>query len=128
MAKKVISQQRSNGVSHVSVQQQTFEGPLPAPSDFAAYKDTLPSAPERILSMAEEEQEYRHRINNRVVKFGMVESILGMCFALLAVLSCIIASVYLALHNQGIVACALIGVVGTLAAIFYLKKEPTENK
>ena len=107
---------------------QTYEGPLPAPSDFAAYKESLPSAPERIMAMAEAEQDYRHKINNKVVNFGLIESILGMCFALIAVLVCIAAATYLALNGYTAVSLAIIGVVGTLAAIFYLKKDPTEKK
>ncbi len=31
-----------------------WSGPLPSPSDFAAYKDVLESAPERIMRLAEE--------------------------------------------------------------------------
>lgn len=80
------------------------------------------------MAMAENEQRYRHKINNRVTSFGLVESILGMCFALAAVLVCIGAAVYLAKNGQTAVSLALIGVVGTLAAIFYLKKNPTGSK
>lgn len=127
MAKKVITRKGSNGIVTAS-SVQTYEGPLPAPADFAAYKDTLPSAPERIVVMAEDEQKYRHNINNKVVNFGLIESILGMCFAFVAVLVCIAAAVYLALKDYVPVALALIGVVGTLAAIFYLRKDPTEKK
>ena len=47
MAKKVIAQKSDNRIVAASVSQH-FEGPLPAPTDFAAYKETLPSAPERI--------------------------------------------------------------------------------
>ena len=47
MAKKVIAQKSDNRIVAASVSQH-FEGPLPAPADFAAYKETLPSAPERI--------------------------------------------------------------------------------
>ena len=44
MAKKVITRKGSNGIVTAS-SVQTYEGPLPAPADIAAYKDTLPSAP-----------------------------------------------------------------------------------
>lgn len=45
MAKKVMAHKGSNGVTQVAMS-QTYEGPLPAPADFSAYKETLPSAPE----------------------------------------------------------------------------------
>ncbi len=47
MAKKVMAQKENNGMSRVSMS-QTYEGPLPTPADFSAYKEALPSAPERI--------------------------------------------------------------------------------
>ena len=40
------------------------EGPLPAPAEFAGYGEVLPDAPERILAMAEKEQEHRHQMEN----------------------------------------------------------------
>ena len=125
MAKKVVAQKGDNRIVAASVSQH-FEGPLPAPADFAAYKETLPSAPERILKMAEDEQSYRHKINKKVVNFGLIESILGMCFALLIGLVDIGAAVYLAMKGHEFASCTLIGVIATLVAIFYLKQEPNK--
>ena len=51
MAKKVMAQKENNNMAHVSMS-QTYEGPLPTPADFSAYKEALPSAPERIMTMA----------------------------------------------------------------------------
>ncbi len=45
-------------VEHSRVE-TTFSGPLPAPGDFKKYSDVLPNAADRILSMAEKEQEIR---------------------------------------------------------------------
>ena len=125
MAKKVVAQKGDNRIVAASVSQH-FEGPMPAPADFAAYKETLPSAPERILKMAEDEQSYRHKINKKVVNFGLIESILGMCFALLIGLVGIGAAVYLAMKGHEFASCTLIGVIATLVAIFYLKQEPNK--
>lgn len=81
MAKKVMAQKGSNGVTQVAMS-QTYEGPLPTPADFfSAYKDALPSAPERIMVMAESEQRYRQKINNKVVNLGSIESFCGMIIA-----------------------------------------------
>ncbi|MGR3914314.1 MAG: DUF2335 domain-containing protein [Gammaproteobacteria bacterium] len=38
---------------------ESYSGPLPSPEDFAKYGAVLPDAPERIMTMAEEEQEIR---------------------------------------------------------------------
>lgn len=126
MAKKVMAQKGNNGVTQVAMS-QTYEGPLPTPADFSAYKDALPSAPERIMVMAEEEQHYRQKINNKVVNLGAIESFCGMIVAFIVVMLCLGAAVYLALHDQSTVAIVLIGAVTSLAAIFYLKKQPTDK-
>ena len=126
MAKKVMAQKGSNGVTQVAMS-QTYEGPLPTPADFSAYKDALPTAPERIMVMAESEQCYRQKINNKVVNLGAIESFCGMIIAFLVVILCLGAAMYLALHEQSTVAIVLIGAVTGLAAIFYLKKQPTEK-
>lgn len=127
MAKKVMAQKENNNMAHVSMS-QTYEGPLPTPADFSAYKEALPSAPERIMTMAaEEEQHYRHKINNKVVNFGIIESICGMIVAFIIVILCLGAAIYLALNNNAGVAIVLIGAITSLAAIFYLKKQPIDK-
>ena len=55
------------------------QGPLPAPMDFAAYGDVLPDAPERILAMAEKEQEHRHQKDNeqiQILKYRITGSLM----------------------------------------------------
>lgn len=126
MAKKVMAQKENNNMAHVSMS-QTYEGPLPTPADFSAYKEALPSAPERIMTMAEEEQHYRHKINNKVVNFGIIESICGMIVAFIIVILCLGAAIYLALNNNAGVAIVLIGAITSLAAIVYLKKQPADK-
>ena len=126
MAKKVMAQKENNNMAHVSMS-QTYEGPLPTPADFSAYKEALPSAPERIMTMAEEEQHYRHKINNKVVNLGIIESICGMIVAFIIVILCLGAAIYLALNNNAGVAIVLIGAITSLAAIFYLKKQPADK-
>ena len=126
MAKKVMAQKENNNMAHVSMS-QTYEGPLPTPADFSAYKEALPSAPERIMTMAEEEQHYRHKINNKVVNCGIIESICGMIVAFIIVILCLGAAIYLALNNNAGVAIVLIGAITSLAAIFYLKKQPADK-
>ena len=42
-----------------SLIEQTFTGPLPKPEDFAEYEQVMPGAANRILAMAEKEQQIR---------------------------------------------------------------------
>lgn len=55
-----VSDGPSAGVeSHTVVQARRFSGPIPSPSDLAAYDVTLPGLAERLVRMAEEEQAQR---------------------------------------------------------------------
>ncbi|NPV01379.1 MAG: DUF2335 domain-containing protein [Brevinematales bacterium] len=43
-----------------SIKQTIHSGPLPTPRDLAAYKKVLPNLAEKIVTMAEKEQDFRH--------------------------------------------------------------------
>ena len=79
------------------------------------------------MVMAEEEQHYRQKLNNKVVNFGIVESICGLAVAFIIVVLCLGAAIYLALHDKEVVSIVIIGVIAGLAAVFYLKKQPAEK-
>jgi len=53
-----------------------YSGPLPPPSMFAAYKEVLDDAPERIMVLAEKEQDHRHTMNfsEGEIRRSLVES------------------------------------------------------
>ena len=46
----------------MSLKSERTDCPLPMASEFAAYERTCPGAAERILKLAEEEQEHRHKL------------------------------------------------------------------
>lgn len=47
--------------------QRYWSGTLPRPEDFAKYADIVPDAPERILRMAEKEQDHRIDLERQIV-------------------------------------------------------------
>ncbi len=47
--------------------EQTFIGPLPPPGDFAKYDQVIPGAANRILSMAEKEQQIRADSQDKIL-------------------------------------------------------------
>lgn len=48
-------------VTSSATHQSSFSGPIPSPSDFSEYAKVLPNAPERIMAMAEKEQDIRQQ-------------------------------------------------------------------
>lgn len=100
----------------------THKGPLPTPSDFLAYGEVLPDAPERILRMAEEEQRHRHEIENSKIeimkeqqqadnKNGRIGLIAGIIIVI-----CVLAVGYYLIIN-GKEASGWASIIGAAAAI-----------
>lgn len=56
-------------------------GPLPHPDILRGYEDVLSGAAERILKMAEKEQEHRINIENNIQEADARDSLLGIKFA-----------------------------------------------
>lgn len=114
-------------VSAMVEMRQTFSGPLPRPADFKAYKEVLSNAPERILLMAEKQQQHRIDSEERIIKADIRESIFGQVFAVLLVVLFLAAAVYLGINGHDWLA----GIVATLSAaistIFYLKSTPSNK-
>lgn len=108
--------------------EHSYSGPLPSPSDFAAYKETLPSAPERILEMAECEQVHRHEIEKSILSKKGRENLLGQIFAFLLVLACLGVATYLSMNDHDVLAGTIITITAVLASIFYLKSYPQKKE
>ena len=103
MAKELESSKNHRVLVGTMMEQSSYSGPLPKPSDFAAYKETLPSAPERIMTMAEEEQTHRHTLEKQIV------------------------ATFLGVQGHDTLAGAIIAITAVLASIFYLKKIPKRD-
>jgi uncharacterized membrane protein len=80
-----IANPKQNGVRRETLEVMTsFQGPLPSPEILQGFESVLPGAAERIMRMAEAEQESRHNIERRY-------SIANICIVTLGVISALIA-------------------------------------
>lgn len=108
----------------------SYSGPLPTPADFAAYKQVLPSAPERIMKMAEDIQQHRIKSETRLIKIRAYESIVGMVAGFILVLICLGMVGWLGINGHDVLAGTIVGITVVIASIFVLKFYPkkTDNK
>lgn len=120
-------EKRSVIVSAMVEMRQTFSGPLPRPADFKAYKEVLSNAPERILLMAEKQQQHRIDSEERIIKADIRESIFGQVFAVLLVVLFLAAAVYLGINGHDWLAVIVATLSATISAIFYLKSRPSNK-
>ncbi len=76
-----------SGLRQVTVEQQSYQGPIPMASELQAYEDTLPGLADRIVGMAEREAQHRQRMESRDlalehfhVGFGQVSALVVAIF------------------------------------------------
>lgn len=107
----------------------SYKGPIPPPDYLNGYKEVLPNAPERILTMAEEQQKHRMAMENMIVRRNLQLSERGQFFGFIIVLLFLIAAIYLALNNHETLAGIIMGttLLGVLG-VFVLNKLPWFNK
>ncbi|GHU02302.1 hypothetical protein FACS1894186_6720 [Alphaproteobacteria bacterium] len=86
-----------------------YSGPLPPAAELAKYNDASPGAADRIISMAEAEQRYRHAISHKAES----NKLIGACMGFAVLLSVIALTGFAIYLQQPWVATVLLGIVGT---------------
>lgn len=111
---------RAMMVSSMTEALSSYQGPIPHPEHFAKYEEVLPGAGDRIIKMAEREQENRLKSMDS----QNTQRISGLWLGTFLITLLILAAVY-AIHTG---ATALAGVILTpiigLAIIYVLRERP----
>lgn len=110
------------------VETKTFSGPLPAPEDFAAYKNVVPDAPERILAMAEKQQQHRIDTERKIVDWNIKSGLLGQLLAAIIAIVCLLCCVYLGIHGHDVLAGSIVAIIVSVVTIFALRKRSDQKK
>lgn len=99
---------------------ESYSGPLPHPKILAGYEQALPGTADRIVTMAEKEQEHRHNAQNKMIQVESRDSVCGMVFAFILSIICIITAiiiVYKVPTTAGAISGAFIGSSGMISVI-----------
>lgn len=91
------------------IAEEHFAGPLPHPDHFERYGEIEPSAPDRILTMAEKEQEFRHSIVHKTLHTDVRSHYVGLAMGWLLTLVLIVGAIYLADKGQVAIPTLLLG-------------------
>ena len=103
---------------------EEFSGPLPPASMFGEYERVLPGSADRILRMAEKEQDHRIEWETKALSGEMRQERYGQQLGFWVAISCIGGAVYLAMNGQAIIAAILGGsTVLSLAGRFLQRKK-----
>ncbi len=85
---------------------QFYSGPIPPPQMMAEYEKALPGAADRIIKMAEKQEEHRHYLEKKTVDSESRDSLLG-----------ILSAVFISIVILGAGTTIIIVVPGTTGAI-----------
>ena len=112
----------------VSVEKSSsFAGPLPPPSLFNGYEKTLPGAADRILKMAEKEQENRHQNNKDMLQQFKGERKRGQYMGFVLVVVLAICGLFLGYFGHDWLSGIIFtGALISVSIIFGLNREPRE--
>ena len=105
-------------------------GPLPPPEMLAGYEEVLPGSPERILRMAEKQEEHRHSIEKTVIAGNVRAQQLAVIFAFLIGLSGIGGGTAIALygHALGGFSAVLATLASLVSVFFYGRREQRKER
>lgn len=118
---------------------EMHQGPLPPAKTLAGYEKVLPGAAERVMRMAEKEQEHRHEmqkdrqqknleLQNKAVTEQLQINKIGQKYGFVIALIVLILAGVMAIMGHEAVALALVGIdVVSLAAIFVVGRLVTKS-
>lgn len=98
----------------------SMTGPLPPPSILAGYEQVLSGAAERIVSMAEKEQDHRHSFDNKCQKTDSRDSLLGILCGFVLGVAALVAGVIVIMrvpNKVGAVTGSVLGISGIASIV-----------
>lgn len=112
-------EQASAIVAVVKESMVAFSGPIPPPEQFEQYETILPGSADRILKMAEKQQDHRIEIEKEAISKSLRFNHRGQSFGFFAMLLMIALSVFFALFGMEVWAGTIGSVtIVTLVALF----------
>src|SRR5437899_3174380 len=104
------------------VQGAVFQGPLPPPEILAKYNEALPGAAERIIAMAEKNQDHRQKLEAIVIPSRARNERRGQIIGAIVALSAIGCGTYLIAINKDVQGLAVIlsDVVALVGTFLYV--------
>ena len=119
MSTETSPQQVDRPAPHHVIQTQQWSAPLPPPDALEHYERIAPGAAERILRMAEREQEHRIESETKTLEVAAKDAKRGQWFGAIAIYAAIVGAVITAALGFWQVAIALVGVplLGAIQAL-----------
>ena len=119
----VTSNRPKNSAQMVVAGSVSFSGPLPHPELLQKYNDVIPNGAERIMQMAEQQQQHRHELEATVVKGNVSSETRGQYIGAIIAVVVLGSGTYLAAIGHAITGSIFVGVdLVALVSVFVLGK------
>lgn len=103
----------------IMVQSANFQGPIPPPSILKGYAEVIPSAPERILAMAESQSAHRQELEKMVIQGDSLRSTRGQLFGFIVAMTVVIGGIGMIFAGKDVLGLsAILGSLATLTGVF----------
>lgn len=110
-------------ISYTLIQEKSHSGPLPDSETLIEYNSVIPNGADRIMKMAEKQQEHRINIEKDVIKSQSGQSLLGQWFGLIIGIFGIGCGTFLAYSGEKTVGGIIAGgTVVSLVSVFVIGK------
>lgn len=122
---KLPAEIRATVVDRVTeiVAAEIYTGPLPHPRHLKQYNEILPGAADRILRMAEKEQEHRHSREHKIIDGQIEHGKRGQRYGLAAMLGTIIGALVSEILGYPVVAGAFLASAALSVVIAFIRGE-----
>ena len=113
----------------IAVRREYYSGPIPPASELEQYRLVLDNAPDRIIKMAEKQEDHRHYIERRYVEGGIRNETIGVVFAGSIAIISILGGIYLLSQGRDITGLtALLTPLAVLVGVYVYGKKTSKNE
>ena len=113
-----LPEEQAKSVIQTIIHQQAFSGPLPPPSILAGYENVGEGFANRVIALAEKQQDHRHLLENKSVDAAIDAEKRGQHYALIVSVLIILGALYLIATGKEVYGTILAG--GTLTGLAYI--------
>lgn len=120
--------QQQQGTYNVRVEGISFRGPLPPPEVLQRYDQITPGLADRIVRMAEKNQDHRHNLENTVIPSRVKLEQRGQIIGALLGIAMIISGTAIVATGMPIVGVSIIGTTAVALAGLFVYTDRSKRK
>lgn len=119
-------------VGFVSLKATSHSGPLPDPESLQKYNEIIPNGADRIMILAENQQNHRFDCDKKEIKAKNNQTTRGQWFAFILAVIFAVSGVYLAMNNHDTAAgiifgTTIVGLAGTFLVGKFINKDANKE-